>query len=173
MLITFVRKHDRILTLIGLLGIAVVVGLDMALDLSDGLPWTHLLHETLILLFCIILFVFQWRIASRQRKELARSATEIEELTRSKDEFRRKSLRFSQDFSKAVNEQFGLWNLTESERDVAILLIKGMSMKEIADDRQSKEATVRQQATAIYRKAGLSSRQELTAFFLEDLFSAE
>ena len=31
------------------------------------------------------------------------------------------------------------------------------------------EATVRQQAAAIYKKAGVSGRHELSAFFLEDL----
>ena len=44
-------------------------------------------------------------------------------------------------------------------------------MKEIADIRQTHEKTVRQQATTIYRKSGLSGRQELAAFFLEDILS--
>lgn len=173
MLITFVRRHDRLLTLMGLLGITLVVAIDIVLDLREGLPWTHLLHEIVIVFFCIVLFLFQWRVITRQQKELVSSAHEIAELTKSREEFRLKSLRFSQEFSRAVEEQFAQWSLTESERDVAILLIKGMSMKEIAEDRESKEATVRQQATAIYRKAGLSSRQDLAAFFLEDLFTAK
>ena len=33
------------------------------------------------------------------------------------------------------------------------------------------EATVRQQSTAIYRKAGLDGRHDLAAFFLEDLLA--
>jgi DNA-binding NarL/FixJ family response regulator len=44
-------------------------------------------------------------------------------------------------------------------------------MKEIADIRQTQEKTVRTQATTIYKKSGLSGRQELSAFFLEDILS--
>jgi DNA-binding NarL/FixJ family response regulator len=52
---------------------------------------------------------------------------------------------------------------------VALLLLKGLAHKEIADARETSERTVRQQSLAIYRKAGLSGRAELSAFFLEDL----
>jgi DNA-binding NarL/FixJ family response regulator len=54
------------------------------------------------------------------------------------------------------------------EREVGLLL-KGLSHKEIADARSISETTIRQQALAIYRKSGLRSRAELSAFFLEDL----
>jgi DNA-binding NarL/FixJ family response regulator len=52
---------------------------------------------------------------------------------------------------------------------VASLLLKGLSHKEIAEVRRVSEATARQQARAVYKKAGLSGRNELAAFFLEDL----
>ena len=35
--------------------------------------------------------------------------------------------------------------------------------------RETRERTVREQARAVYRKAGLGGRSELSAFFLEDL----
>jgi DNA-binding NarL/FixJ family response regulator len=41
--------------------------------------------------------------------------------------------------------------------------------KAIADLRQTSERTVRQQALAVYRKSGLNGRNDLAAFFLEDL----
>ena len=44
-----------------------------------------------------------------------------------------------------------------------------MSHKEIAHRRGTGEGTVRQQSLAIYRKAGLSGRSSLAAFFLEGL----
>ena len=73
--------------------------------------------------------------------------------------------------SRAIQNQFEAWNLTESESDIASMMLKGLSMKEIGQLRDTSEATVRQQAAAIYRKAGLSSRAELSAFFLEDLLA--
>lgn len=70
---------------------------------------------------------------------------------------------------KAIRRQFQSWKLSESEADVALLMLKGLSFKEIANMRGSLETTVRQQAVSVYRKSGLSSRTELGAFFLEDL----
>ena len=47
-------------------------------------------------------------------------------------------------------------------------LLKGLSFDEIATVRDTKEKTVRQQATAIYRKSGLNGRHEFAAWFFED-----
>ena len=69
----------------------------------------------------------------------------------------------------AIDAQFDKWELTPAERDVALLQLKGLRHKEIADLRKTSERTVRQQALSIYRKAGLSGRTDLAAFFLEDL----
>ncbi len=73
----------------------------------------------------------------------------------------------------AIRLQFADWRLTAGESDVALLMLKGLSHKEIAEVRNSSAATVRQQAAAIYGKSGLSSRAELAAYFLEDLFPSE
>jgi DNA-binding CsgD family transcriptional regulator len=74
---------------------------------------------------------------------------------------------------RAIRDQFKVWRLSESEADIALLMLKGMTQKEIAHLRGSEEATVRQQAAAVYRKAGLANRSELSAYFLEDLLSPE
>ncbi len=73
----------------------------------------------------------------------------------------------------AIRQQFADWRLTAGESEIALLMLKGLSHKEIAEVRQSSAATVRQQAAAIYGKSGLSSRAELAAYFLEDLFPSE
>ncbi len=74
---------------------------------------------------------------------------------------------------RAIRGQFDAWRLTAGESDVAILMLKGLSHKEIARLRNTSSATVRQQAAAIYGKSGLTSRAELAAFFLEDIFASE
>jgi DNA-binding NarL/FixJ family response regulator len=48
-----------------------------------------------------------------------------------------------------------------------------LSHKEIAALRATTEATVRQQAQAIYRKASLPGKTAFSAYFLEDLFAPE
>lgn len=67
-----------------------------------------------------------------------------------------------------IDKQFERWGLTAAEREVALLVLKGLRHKEIASARNTTERTVRQQALAVYRKAGLDGRTDLAAFFLED-----
>ncbi len=52
---------------------------------------------------------------------------------------------------------------------MGLLLLKGLSHQEVADVRNVSERTVRQQARSLYRKAGLTGRADLAAYFLEDL----
>jgi DNA-binding NarL/FixJ family response regulator len=54
---------------------------------------------------------------------------------------------------------------------VALLLLKGLSLKEIATVRATSERTVRAQARSLYSKAGLTGRAALSSFFLEDLLA--
>ena len=69
--------------------------------------------------------------------------------------------------------QFQDWGLTAAEREVGLLILKGLSHKEIAALRGTTEATVRQQAQSVYSKAGLPGKTAFSAYFLEDLFIAE
>jgi len=72
---------------------------------------------------------------------------------------------------EAIDRQFLTWRLTEAERDVGLLILKGLSLKEIAAARVTSERTIRAQARSIYAKAGLSGRAALSAFFLADLLA--
>ncbi len=69
----------------------------------------------------------------------------------------------------AIDRQFEEWKMTNVEKEIGLFILKGFSFKEIADFRSVSERTVRQQATSIYKKSGLGSRNEFSAFFLEDL----
>jgi DNA-binding CsgD family transcriptional regulator len=71
--------------------------------------------------------------------------------------------------SEAIESQLNVWTLTSSEKEIAFLLLKGLSLREIATIRRTSEKTVRTQATCIYSKGGFGGRSELSAFFLEDL----
>ncbi len=79
--------------------------------------------------------------------------------------------RLKKHLNELIYEEFDRWKLTKTEQDIAIMLIKGYSMQEIAELRGVKEKSVRQQATGIYSKANLSNRYELTSHFIEDLLA--
>ena len=74
-------------------------------------------------------------------------------------------------FAKVLEEYFDQWALTLSEREVALLAIKGFSTAEIARIRETKEGTIKAQSNAIYRKADVSGRPQLLSIFIEDLLA--
>jgi DNA-binding NarL/FixJ family response regulator len=80
-----------------------------------------------------------------------------------------KNKRISSALKTTISTQLIQWELTESEIQIAFLLVKGFSGKEIASIRLTSEKTIRDQSSHIYRKAGVKSRAEFAAFFLEDL----
>jgi DNA-binding CsgD family transcriptional regulator len=126
--------------------------------------------------FEIIVFAFALAGIAIHGWQLASARTQSERLGRELDRTRAEAQRWSreaQDVLKglgvAIDGQFDKWGLTPAERAVALLQLKGLRHKEIADLRKTSERTVRQQALSIYRKGGLSGRTDLAAFFLEDL----
>ncbi len=170
MLKTFVIDLDYRLTLIFLSVLLGISGFDIVVDLSSGIPVNHVLHEMLTVLICLIIIFFQLRTQYLKNLELKKITLELNDLVRLREEFKNQTSSYADQFSLAVKDQFSKWHLTQSEVDIATLLIKGFSMKEIAGLRNSQESTVRQQATSIYKKSGLGGRQQLAAFFLEDIF---
>lgn len=74
-------------------------------------------------------------------------------------------------FHELLEEHFETWGLTPSERDVALLAIKGLSLAEIARVRQTKDGTIKAQCNAIYRKAGVTGRTQLLSLFIEELLA--
>lgn len=74
-------------------------------------------------------------------------------------------------FARIIEHQFDEWQLSDAERDVAMLSIKGLTIAEMAELRQTKEGTIKAQCAAVYRKAGVSGRLQLLSYFVEELLS--
>ncbi len=144
---------------------------DINIDLQQGVPFTHLMHE--VVLFGLSLAAIVWQVFQILGKDrhISSLSRELLETKKSYQVWKEKTKSSAEEIRHSIDQQFSLWHLSHSEKDVALLLIIGLSMKEIAEIRQTHEKTVRQQATTIYRKSGLSGRQELAAFFLEDILS--
>ena len=70
-----------------------------------------------------------------------------------------------------VQDFFDGWNLTEAERDVAIMILKGLDNETIAQVRNTAPGTVRAQATRIYAKSGSDGRAQFISLFMEELMS--
>jgi DNA-binding CsgD family transcriptional regulator len=115
--------------------------------------------------------VLLFRIASQQREEQLTLLRDLEVAKLQGQRWRAESRTLLNGLGEAIDTQFTRWNLTDAEREVALLLLKGLSVKEIAAVRATSERTIRAQAAALYAKAGLSGRAALSAFFLEDLLT--
>lgn len=72
-------------------------------------------------------------------------------------------------FAEVLDEHFTTWKLTRSERDVAMLAIKGLGIAEIAEIRATKDGTIKAQLNAIYKKADVSGRPQFISLFVEEL----
>ena len=72
-------------------------------------------------------------------------------------------------FMELLFDKFDQWALSPAERDVALFAIKGMSTQEIAGLRGVSEGTIKAQANAIYRKAGVTGRPQLLSLFIDEL----
>ena len=76
----------------------------------------------------------------------------------------------SGEFHELMTRRFEEWGLTPSEKDVALLTLKGLSNSEIAEVRGKSVGTIKAQCNAIYQKSGVNSRTQLISYFIEDLF---
>ncbi len=151
---------------------AALAGWDLIADLREGTTATHAVVEGLLVAGGTA--GAGW-MASRLRALVSEAQELRADLHASREEAERWRLEARDliaGLSAAIDRQLDRWGLTAAEKEIALLLLKGLSHKEVAAVRGVGETTVRQQARAVYRKAGLAGRHDLAAFFLEDLLAA-
>lgn len=151
--------------------LAAIVALklvDVIADMGLDLPPMHLAQEWVLLLLsasgCVYLIAdIRRRTRSMQTlsDNLSLSDAKLANLSTQLREARHA-------YANTIRAQFEAWGLTRSEQEIALLLLKGLSLQEIAAVRDTREKTVRQHASNIYGKAGLEGRHALSAWFLED-----
>ena len=161
-----------------LAAMAMLVGLDLVMDLRDSTTPLHVGLELVVVaigLSTAAMIALRLRRSARDAQELRERATHLAETLRATQE---DAARWKADaaglvagLGTAIDAQLARWQLSPAEQEIALLLLKGLSHKEIAHARSVSETTVRQQARSLYRKAGLSGRHDLAAFFLEDLLT--
>jgi DNA-binding CsgD family transcriptional regulator len=154
--------RSRLILMILMVVMAVFILADIFEDYEDGVKLGHLAIEGVLLLISAGVFIslaYLWLKDSSRVKSLEKESRQLKAEIQS----------HLQGLAKVVEQQFKIWNLTPSEQDVGFLLLKGLSVKEIASLRDASEKTVQAQTQAIYKKSSLHSRSEFAAFFLEDL----
>ena len=166
------RRTRLVAALAVVAGIALLLGLewreepdlgpvDMLMEVIDILP--------VVLTSVGVVLLFQ--VTARQRDEHVKVIRDLELARAQGQRWRAEARTYLNGLGDAIESQFSRWNLTEAEREVALLLLKGLSLKEVATVRAVSERTVREQARSVYSKSGLTGRAALSAFFLEDLLA--
>lgn len=150
--------------------IFALIMLDLFGDYGDGIEWSHIIIELLVLIVAVTGIGLFW-YSHYQTTQATLHTLQLDLETAQKEAvlWRNESRELIAGLAVEIQKQFSRWQLTNAEAEVGMLLLKGLSHQEIADVRVSSERTVREQARSLYRKAGISGRSSLSAFFLEDL----
>ncbi|MBZ0271905.1 LuxR family transcriptional regulator [bacterium] len=156
--------------------VVLLASIDLATDAREGTTLGHVMVEG-----CVVLVglagagaitrrlartIRRTREAEAEAQSLAKRLAQTAEAA---ERWRTEARDLVAGLGAAIDRQFDRWELSPAEKEVGLLLLKGLSHREIAGARSITEATARQQSRAVYRKAGLSGRADLAAFFLEDL----
>jgi DNA-binding CsgD family transcriptional regulator len=152
-----------------LAAITVTGAIDLILDGPETWYSLHMIVEGLFLTLCLGTTVWLgrgWLLTYRYLAVLERSLDDHRE---ERDAWRRRAETYLAGLGEAIDMQMRAWQLTPTERETALFLLKGYSHKQTAALTERSERTVRQHAVSVYRKSGLGGRAELSAFFLEDL----
>ena len=156
--------------LVSVLLVIVVSGMvDLVLDAPADWRSGHVLYEVALIAGAPGMTAWLWRRWARAERTLAHTRHALDERQAERDAWRASAERALEGLGAAIDAQLATWGLTPTERDVALMLLKGRSHKEIAYTSGRSERTVRQHAVAVYEKSGLAGRAELAAFFLEGL----
>lgn len=159
----------RLLVLLLLAVVAVGGATDLYLDRPERWFTPHVLVEATIMLVSAGTAVYLWRGWRTAATRLAGTQHSLVAREAERDHWRARAEAALDGLSRAIDDQCSRWRLTPTEREVALLLLKGQGHKQIAAASGRSERTVRQHAVSVYEKSGLAGRAELAAFFLEGL----
>lgn len=163
------NKKERIIISIILLSISLMTTADLITDSKEGASWWHTSVEGFVVIaalfgvFLLLRDTFKLKRTLRDEREFSTNLQQEAKI------WKEHSKKYLEGLSLSIDSQLSKWELTKAEKEVAFLLLKGFSLKEIAIIRKTAEKTARAQSATIYSKAGLSGRSQLSAFFLEDL----
>ena len=147
----------------------VLSSVDLALDFSEGTDFSHFAQEAVILMLSLMALAWLLFDLRQQTIEIKQLRDELLNTKKPTSPPKKYVVQAKTDLSHVITLQFEDWQLSNSEKEVGWLLLKGFSLKEIAALRETLEKTVRQQASAIYKKAGLNGRHSFSAWFIEDV----
>ena len=117
--------------------------IDIFIDIKEHVPLTHIWHEVILFLIAMALAIWQLLELLKKNKQISKISAELLAVNKDYLKWKEQSKSSAQEIRGMIDRQLDLWQLSPSEKDVALFLVKGLSMKEIAEIRQTQEKTVR------------------------------
>ncbi len=144
---------------------------DLVMDFHRHEPIWHLIEEIIVISLATGLIIYLTKELKQKKYDMQALIEALKTTERSLT----KSTTFidnaRKEYSEIIHQQFDEWQLSQSQQQIALLLLKGLSFNEIAAIRDTKEKTVRQQASEIYKKADVAGRHAFSAWFFEDFLN--
>jgi len=163
----------RVFMLAAFVVIGLLAAADIVADAGEGAKTLHIILEGIVVivsLFSALAITLRLiKEAGDSRRVIREMSEELQHNREQAAQWRNETQSLLRGLGASINKQFERWRLSPGEKEIALFLLKGLSHKEVASLRGVSEATARQQAGAVYKKAGLSGRHDLAAFFLEEL----
>lgn len=159
----------RAVLIAGMLLILIGGSVDLWLDQPENWLSFHVVFELMMIAGALLFVTALWLGWWKARQEAIQLRSSLEQRRAERDAWKASAQQALEGLGAAIDRQFHEWQLTPAESEVALLLLKGYSHKHVASETGRSERTVRQHATSVYDKAGLGSRAELAAFFLDAL----
>lgn len=160
--LSFASPQERRATMLAALILVLALAafffvIDVLTDLDEyGLGW----HIVLELTATVALFI-----------AVALMMVELREMQTRMDSLDRGIRAARGDMAGLIGSFFDRWQLTPSERDVALLILKGFDNEAIAGLRGVAVGTIRAQSARVYAKAGVDGRAQLFSIFMEELLA--
>ena len=141
---------------------AVVFAVDLLLEFPHPHEWllldvtdtAHLFTEVAVMALLVLGFALSRYALSAMQGERDRLRSDL------------RSLRG--EFDAILQARFALWHLSPAQRDVALLTLRGLRISDIARLRGCAEGTVKAHLSAVFRAAGVGTRNELQGLFMEE-----
>ena len=166
-----VSSIKKIAIIIILLTVIVSNVFDLINDFTTGESTWHIFEESIVISLALSLIAY---LILNLKQHTVHVQQLRQELKTTEDSLERSNARIHNArkiYSAVIQQQFDDWQLSQSQQQIALLLLKGLSFNEIAAIRDTKEKTVRQQASEIYKKAGVAGRHTFSAWFFEDFLN--
>ncbi|WP_299879997.1 helix-turn-helix transcriptional regulator [uncultured Cocleimonas sp.] len=165
----FKNYNKEILLIVIFTVVVLASGADFIADVSYGADTKHIIKEAVVVISSVIAIALLMISLKQQKSEIISLRQDLQASNKTNSKAQKYVIDARKKLGNVITQQFSEWMLTNSETEVGWLLLKGLSLKEIAIIRETKEKTVRQQASSIYKKSGVNGRHEFSAWFIEDI----